>query len=71
LGKLRPIEGKQLIKILCNEYGFNAVRQKGSHVTLTNGTVYVTVPAKEIRVGLLSVILKDCGVPQDEFLNKL
>jgi predicted RNA binding protein YcfA (HicA-like mRNA interferase family) len=40
-------------------------------VTLTNGTIYVTVPAKEIHVGLLSVILKDCGVPQDEFLDRL
>lgn len=71
MGKLRPVEGKQLIKILCNSYGFRAIRQKGSHVTLTNGTIYVTVPAKEIHVGLLSVILKDCGVPQDEFLDRL
>ena len=71
MGKLRPVEGKQLIKVLCNYYGFSAIRQKGSHVTLTNGTVYVTVPAKEIRVGLLSVILKDCGVSQDEFLDRL
>ena len=71
MGKLRPVEGKQLIKILCNNYGFRAIRQKGSHVTLTNGTVYVTVPVKEIRVGLLSVILKDCGVPQDDFLDRL
>jgi len=71
LGKLRPVEGRELIKILCNHYGFRAIRQKGSHVTLTNGMVYVTVPAKEIRVGLLGVILKDCGVPQDEFLDRL
>ncbi len=60
--RLRPVEGRDLIKILCNEFGFRAVRQKGSHVTLTNGRVYVTVPAKEIRVGLLSVILKDCDI---------
>ena len=71
MGKLRPVEGRQLIKILCNDYGFRAIRQKGSHVTLTNGTIYVTVPSKEIRVGLLSVILKDCGVPQEEFLERL
>jgi predicted RNA binding protein YcfA (HicA-like mRNA interferase family) len=71
LGKLRPVEGKQLIKILCNNYGFMTIRQKGSHVTLTNGVIYVTVPAKEIRVGLLSVILEDCGIPQDEFLDRL
>jgi predicted RNA binding protein YcfA (HicA-like mRNA interferase family) len=71
LGKLRPVQGKQLIKILCNAYGFRAIRQKGSYMTLTDGTIYVTVPVKEIRVGLLSVILKDCGVPQDEFLDRL
>jgi predicted RNA binding protein YcfA (HicA-like mRNA interferase family) len=69
--RLRPVEGKDLIKILCNEFGFRAVRQKGSHVTLTNGRVYVTVPTKEIRVGLLSVILKDCGISQEEFLRSL
>ncbi len=69
--KLSPVEGKELIKILCNEFGFRAVRQKGSHVTLTNGVVYVTVPAKEIRVGLLGVILKDCGVSREDFLSKL
>ena len=69
--KLSPVEGKELIKILCNEFGFRAVRQKGSHVTLTNGVVYVTVPAKEIRVGLLDVILKGCGVSREDFLSKL
>ena len=69
--RLRPVEGKDLIKILCNKFGFRAVRQKGSHVTPTNGSIYVTVPAKEIRVGLLSVILKDCGISQEEFLRCL
>lgn len=69
--KLSPVEGKELIKVLCNEFGFKSVRQKGSHVTLTNGRIYVTVPAKEIRIGLLTVILKDCGISRDEFLAKL
>ncbi len=67
--KLAPIDGRKLIKILCNEFGFAAVRQKGSHVTLTNGTVYITVPAKEIRVGLLGVILADCGISREAFLE--
>ncbi len=71
MGKLRPVQGRELIRVLCNDYGFRAIRQKGSHVTLTNGVVYVTVPAKEIKVGLMSVILKDCRIPQDEFLTKL
>jgi predicted RNA binding protein YcfA (HicA-like mRNA interferase family) len=71
LKKLSPIAGKQLIKILCNKFGFRVIRQKGSHVTLTNGTIYVTVPQKEIRVGLLGVILRDCGITREEFLKEV
>jgi predicted RNA binding protein YcfA (HicA-like mRNA interferase family) len=71
LKKLSPIAGKELIKILCNKFGFRAIRQKGSHVTLTNNTIYVTVPQNEIRVGLLGVILRDCGITREEFLKEV
>ncbi|MHB8601080.1 MAG: type II toxin-antitoxin system HicA family toxin [Nitrosotalea sp.] len=67
--RLLPIQGKELIKILCNKFGFRAIRQKGSHVTIANGTIYVTVPLKEIRVGLLGVILRDCGIAREEFFK--
>ncbi|MEO9307254.1 MAG: type II toxin-antitoxin system HicA family toxin [Nitrososphaera sp.] len=67
--KLSPIHGKDLVKILCNNFGFRAIRQKGSHVTITNGTIYVTVPLKEIRIGLLGVILRDCQITREEFLK--
>jgi len=70
LKRLSPIQGKELIKILCNKFGFQAIRQKGSHVTITNDTIYVTVPLKEIRVGLLGVILRDCGITREEFLKE-
>ncbi|CUR51393.1 conserved protein of unknown function [Nitrosotalea devaniterrae] len=69
--KISPIQGKELIKILCNKFGFHAVRQKGSHVTITNDTIYVTVPLKEIRVGLLGVILRDCNITREEFLKEV
>jgi predicted RNA binding protein YcfA (HicA-like mRNA interferase family) len=69
LRKLSPIHGKDLVKILCNNFGFRAIRQKGSHVTITNGTIYVTVPLKEIRIGLLGVILRDCQITREEFLK--
>jgi predicted RNA binding protein YcfA (HicA-like mRNA interferase family) len=71
LKKISPIQGKELIKILCNKFGFQAIRQKGSHVTITNGAIYVTVPLKEIRVGLLGVILRDCGITREEFLKEI
>ncbi|HXG13544.1 MAG TPA: type II toxin-antitoxin system HicA family toxin [Candidatus Nitrosotenuis sp.] len=67
--RLSPIHGRELVKILCNKFDFQAIRQKGSHVTITNGTIYVTVPIKEIRVGLLGVILRDCGITREEFLK--
>ena len=71
MAKLAPIDGRKFIKILCNDFGFRPVRQKGSHVTLTNGQVYVTVPAKKIGVGLLNVILKDCDIDREKFFSSL
>lgn len=68
MSKLSPIQGRLLVKILCNKFGFRAVRQKGSHVTLTNETIYVTVPLKEIRIGLLVAILDDCDISREEYL---
>ncbi|PIN84411.1 MAG: hypothetical protein COV65_01065 [Nitrosopumilales archaeon CG11_big_fil_rev_8_21_14_0_20_33_24] len=69
--KLSPINGRELVKILCNQFNFQPIRQKGSHVTITNGTIYVTVPLKEIRVGLLGVILRDCGISREQFLKEV
>ena len=69
--KLSPIHGKELVKVLCNKFGFHAIRQKGSHMTITNGTIYVTIPLKEIRVGLLGVILNDCDISREEFLREV
>jgi predicted RNA binding protein YcfA (HicA-like mRNA interferase family) len=47
------------------------VRQKGSPVTLQRNGTFVTVPVKEMRVGLLARILKDCNILRDEFLDSL
>lgn len=66
--RLRPVDGKELIRILCNKFGFVKVRQKGSHVTLQRNGTFVTIPVKEIRVGLLNRILRDCNISRDELL---
>ncbi|MDG6966810.1 MAG: type II toxin-antitoxin system HicA family toxin [Nitrososphaerota archaeon] len=44
MSKLPVISGKQLIKILTKAFGFRVLRQKGSHVTLTNDVSFITVP---------------------------
>jgi len=71
LPRLRLIEGRDLVKILCNEFGFVKVRQKGSHVTLQHNGTFVTVPMKAIRVGLFGRILGDCRISRDDFLAAL
>ena len=66
--KLPVISGYELIKILSKYFGFKALRHKGSHVTLTNDIVFITVPLHdELDKGTLNAILKDAGIAREEF----
>ncbi|MBI2044165.1 type II toxin-antitoxin system HicA family toxin [Candidatus Pacearchaeota archaeon] len=70
--KLPRISGIDVIKILAKFFGFRTLRQRGSHVTLTNDLVFLTVPLhKELDRGTLLAILRDAGIPRDEFLDKV
>ena len=58
---LRKISGKECLKILCNKFGFQIVRQRGSHVVLKKetpeGKVGTVVPMHpEIKIGTLKGI---------------
>jgi len=35
---LRKVSGKDCVKILCNKFGFQTVRQRGSHILLKKET---------------------------------
>ncbi|HIH18184.1 MAG TPA: addiction module toxin, HicA family [Nanoarchaeota archaeon] len=68
--KLPRISGYEVIKILCNNFNFKVLRQKGSHVTLTNDSIFLTVPLhKELDRGTLNSIIRDSGVSRREFLE--
>lgn len=68
--KLPVISGYELIKILTKHFGFRTLRQKGSHVTLTNDIVFITVPLHdELDKGTLNSILKDADISREEFLK--
>jgi len=70
--KLPTISGFKLIKILTKYFGFEVLRQKGSHVTLTNGVIFITVPLhSELDKGTLNAILKDANISREEFLEYL
>ena len=71
MAKLPRISGAEVIKILSKFFGFRALRQRGSHVTLTNDSVFLTVPLhKELDRGTLLAILRDAGISRDDFLER-
>jgi len=69
---LRKISGKECLKILCNKFGFQIVRQRGSHVVIKKetpeGKVGTVVPIHpEIKIGTLKGILEQAKVNVEEF----
>ncbi|MBI4896681.1 MAG: type II toxin-antitoxin system HicA family toxin [Candidatus Aenigmarchaeota archaeon] len=73
---LKPISGKKCLKILCNEFGFRTVRQRGSHVVLrketSNGPVGTVVPLhEELKCPTLRNILKLANIREEEFSEYL
>lgn len=66
--KLPVLSGVEVIKRL-ERLGFEQVRQRGSHVVLRRGDAGCVVPLhKEVKTGTLAGVLRQAGLPQDEFL---
>ena len=68
----KKISGKECVKILCNEFGFNLTRQRGSHAVLVketdSGKIVTVVPLhKELKVGTLKGVLELARVSEEEF----
>lgn len=76
MSSLKPISGKECIKILCNKFGFSIVRKKGSHVVLRKetltGSVGTVVPMHpELKIGTLKGILEQAQISEEEFVEFL
>jgi predicted RNA binding protein YcfA (HicA-like mRNA interferase family) len=74
LPKLKKISGQDCIKILCNKFGFEVIRQKGSHVVLKKespkGKIGTVVPNhKELKIPTLKSVLKLAQINEEEFLK--
>lgn len=70
--QLRDVSGKECVKILCNQFGFRVVRQRGSHIVLAKetltGKVGTVVPNhSELKRGTLKGILKLANISEEEF----
>jgi len=71
----KTLSAKRVIKILCREFGFYFVSQKGSHVKLRkkvgNKEITTIIPAhKELAPGTLRGILALAEVDENEFFKK-
>ena len=74
--KLRNVSGEEVVKILCNKFGFQVTGRKGSHARLskmtTEGKVGTVVPMhKELKIGTLRGILKLAKIDIEEFSRHL
>jgi len=72
----KPLSGKRIIKILCREFGFYFVSQKGSHAKLGKkaGTENITtvVPLhKELAPGTLKGVLELAKIEEKDFWDKM
>ena len=68
--KLPRISGFDLLKIFSKHFGFRVLRQRGSHVTITNDKTFITIPLhRELDIGTLKSILEDAGIQREEFLK--
>jgi len=70
--KLKKLSGRELVKILCNRFGFAIKRQRGSHVLLVKENQYgkagCVVPLhKELKIGTLKGILRQARISEEEF----
>ena len=63
--RLPRLSGKEAVKIF-EKLGFVITRQKGSHIMMRKDNVGCVIPNhKQIKVGTLSGILKQAGIPNE------
>jgi predicted RNA binding protein YcfA (HicA-like mRNA interferase family) len=72
----KVISGKEVIRILCREFGFYFVSQRGSHAKLKrkneNREIVTIVPLhKELARGTLKGILELAEIDEEEFFTKI
>lgn len=68
--KLPTLNSTDVIRIL-EKAGFRFIRQRGSHKMFLKGSVGVVVPfhRKDLRKGTLHQIIKQSGIPIEDFIK--
>ena len=63
----KTIRGEEIIKTLVKE-GYEIKSRKGSHVSLSNGQVHITVVLPLTTIGVFLKICRITGIQKEEFL---
>lgn len=61
------IDGEKIIKILVKK-GYEIKSRKGSHVSLSNGQVHITIVLPLTTIGVFKRICRITGISSKEFL---
>jgi predicted RNA binding protein YcfA (HicA-like mRNA interferase family) len=72
----KPISGRKVIKILCRDFGFYFVSQKGSHIKLRKRINYKEITTivplhKELAPGTLKGVLKLAQIEEKDFWSRV
>ena len=72
----KPLSAKIVIKILCKEFGFSFISQKGSHIKLkkviNKQEIITVIPShKELSPGTLKGILNLAKIEEKDFRKKI
>lgn len=75
----RDISGRQLVKVLCREFGYHKIHQEGSHIVLETedpSHQRLAIPDHDsLRVGTLNSIVRAVAnhknITRDEILRRL
>ena len=75
----RDLSGRNLIKVLCRQYGYRQISQEGSHIILVTdspSSQRIAIPDhKTLRLGTLNGILRAVarykGIEREELLQAL
>ncbi|TBR25340.1 MAG: type II toxin-antitoxin system HicA family toxin [Candidatus Nitrosotenuis sp.] len=68
---LRNNDWRNVVRVL-GKFNFQIIRQRGSHLILSNGTKFISVPRHSpIAMGTLREVLLEAEILEADFVKKL
>jgi predicted RNA binding protein YcfA (HicA-like mRNA interferase family) len=62
----KVIKGEKIIRVLINN-GYEIKSRKGSHISLSNGKIHITIVLPLTTIGIFNKISRVTGIPKEEF----